>query len=325
MTLAVLVALGVLTAPRLQAQSPASQSVGTQGAQSPEAMEAAGVKMSFDVASAKPNKSSDLQRYTNFPLGGSAFVPTGGLFSTKNIPLLIYINCAYNLTPQSKLIGLPAWVSSDRFDIEARAQGDPSKDDLRLMMQSLLADRFKLALHHQTQQAPVFALVLSKEGKTGPQLQPHAEDGSCATAAATANKPPASGTPPPAPLSPPSSTSGLQLPPIVCGTVFGLSPASTPGRLRVGGKNVTMAQLAKQLPVRGLDRPVLDNTGLSGTFDFSLEWSPPPDPAQPGSTSDETGPTFIEALQEQLGLKLDSQTGPVDVLVVDHIEEPSPN
>ena len=89
-----------------------------------------------------------------------------------------------------------------------------------------------------------------------------------------------------------------------------------------------MGRIAGQLmnPFTGLDRPVLDRTGLTGTFDFSLEWSLPTDPAQPPeSLPADTGPTFLEALQEQLGLKLKSAKGPVDVLVIDHIEHPTEN
>ena len=79
-------------------------------------------------------------------------------------------------------------------------------------------------------------------------------------------------------------------------------------------------------PFTGVDRPVVDRTGLTGTFDFSLEWSPEPDAARPpGSQSEDTGPAFLEALQEQLGLKLNPTTGPVDVLVIDHVEGPSAN
>jgi uncharacterized protein (TIGR03435 family) len=79
-------------------------------------------------------------------------------------------------------------------------------------------------------------------------------------------------------------------------------------------------------PFTGVDRPVLDRTGLTGTFDFSLEWSLAPDPAQPvGPQPEDAGPTFLEALQEQLGLKLKSAKGPVDVLVIDHVEHPTEN
>jgi uncharacterized protein (TIGR03435 family) len=178
-------------------------------------------------------------------------------------------------------------------------------------------------LHHATRQIPMYALVLAKEGETGPDLQPHADDGSCAAAATTANKPPVSGAEPPVPPSAPSSKSGLQLPEIICGSVFG-TPPSTPGRLRFAAKQVAMETIAKQLP--GVDRPLVDRTGLAGTFDFSIEWSPAPgELPTPGATPDDTGPTFLEALQEQLGLKLESTKGPKDAIVVDHIEEPSPN
>jgi uncharacterized protein (TIGR03435 family) len=325
--LAVPIFADALMAPRLRAQASATQSPANAApaAQSLEAMEAAGIKMEFDVASVKPNKSSDLQRYANLPLGGDAYVPTGGLFSAKNIPLLLYMAFAYNLTAQSKLFGLPDWVNNDRFDIEARAaNSNPTKDQMRLMMQSLLADRFKLALHRETRQSPVYALVLSKEGKTGPQLQPHVDDGSCSTT----NTTPASGTKPPAPPSPPSSTSGLQLPPIVCGSAFGLFPASAPGRVRYGARSMDMAAIATSdiftPAASGLDRPIVDKTGLTGKYDFVIEWTFQPPGVAPQQL-DLPGPTFLEALKDQLGLKVESQTGPVDVLVIDHVEPPSPN
>ena len=323
MVLAAPILEGVQTAQRLQAQAPTTRSPATQ---SLEAMEAAGIKIAFDVASVKPNKSSD-RSYTNFPMGGAGWVPTGGLFSAKNISLLLFISFAYNLTSQRDLRGLPAWANTDKFDIEARAQGNPSKDQVRMMMQSLLADRFKLALHKESVAIPVYALVLSKPGKTGPQLQQDVDDGSCAAAAATANKSPAPVTPPPAPA-PPLSTSVLQSRGVVCGSIFGV-PASTPGRLRSVGKRFTMAMLTRQFPggpAAGVDRPVVDRTGLSGTYDFSIEWSPAPSPLQPsGFTPDDTGPTFLEALKDQLGLKLEPQTAPEDVFVIDHLQEPSPN
>jgi uncharacterized protein (TIGR03435 family) len=101
---------------------------------------------------------------------------------------------------------------------------------------------------------------------------------------------------------------------------------SVPGRLHVGARNVTIQIMADQFPgfANGVDRPVLDRTGLTGTYDFSIEFTPDI-PASADFHPDESGPTFLEALKDQLGLKLDSQTGPVAVFVVDHIEEPSPN
>ena len=278
--------------------------------------------MAFDVASVKPN-TSNAPANSRFPLGpGDAYVPNGGLFAATNQTLIVYLRFAFKLG-QSDLSDLPAWIYNDRFDIEARAQGNPTKDQTRLMMQSLLADRFKLTRHTERRTKPVFNLMLSKVGTTGPQLHSHAADDSCATA----STPQTPGAAPPAERSAPSSTSGLQLPPIPCGSI-GPVPASAPGWARLVGRAVTIPRLAGFLtnPFTAVDRPVLDRTGVDGTFDFSLEWSPAPDSAQPiGPPPVATGPTFLEALQEQLGLKLISTTGPVEVLVIDHVERPSQN
>jgi uncharacterized protein (TIGR03435 family) len=101
--------------------------------------------------------------------------------------------------------------------------------------------------------------------------------------------------------------------------------------MRIAGTKVPLALLVEMFanaPVTGVDRPVLDRTGLSGTLDVDFEFAPTIPPGAmppPGFTPDETGPTFTEALQDHLGLKLQPQTGPVDVLVIDHVEQPSPN
>ena len=268
--------------------------------------------MAFDVASVKPNKSNDAAN-SIFPMGpGDAYVPSGGLFAAANQPLIAYLRFAYKLG-QGDLLGLPAWVYDDRFDIEARAQGNPTKDQMRLMMQSLLADRFKVAVHTGTKQGPIYVLLLSKSNKTGPQLRPDAEPCSAA---------------PRMQSSTPSSISGTQLPPIPCDSI-GPFPARAPGRGRLVGRHVTLGRLAAFLknPYTEVDRPVLDRTGLTGFFDFDIEWSlTTTDSAQPqDSQLQDTGPTFLQALKEQLGLKLEPQTGPVDVLVIDHVEQPSEN
>jgi uncharacterized protein (TIGR03435 family) len=323
-SLAVLVVLGPVTAALLLAQLPLAQAASAQAPVDrpaiPQWQSDAGGKMAFDVTSVRPNKSND-QANSNFPLGpGDGYAPNGGLFTATNQPLIAYIGFVYKLR-QSDLPGLRAWVYDDRFDIEARTDGNPTKDQMRLMMQSLLADRFKLAVHTAIKQGPVFALVLGKPGKTGPQLQRDAKPCSAAPAPQTLDAAPAAAP------SAPTSTSGLQLPEFPCGNI-GPIPASTPERGRLGGRDVTMGRIAGFLknPFTGVDRPVVDRTGLTGTFDFSLEWSPEPDAARPpGSQSEDTGPAFLEALQEQLGLKLKPTTGPVDVLVIDHVEGPSAN
>ncbi len=144
----------------------------------------AGGKMEFDVASVKRDMAapSPTTRAANMALGPQgAFTPTGGLFSANNRTLEEYVLFAYRLTPaqdQSFEAQEPKWAQDNRYDIQARASGNPNKDQFRLMVQALLADRFKLAVHWETKQIPVFALVLDKPGKLGPKIQPHPSDAS---------------------------------------------------------------------------------------------------------------------------------------------------
>jgi uncharacterized protein (TIGR03435 family) len=257
-------------------------------------------KLVFDVASVRQNKSGDKPE-SSFPLGpGDMYASTGGVFSASDQTLITYIAFAYKLTiSQAETVRqhLPEWVMSDRFDIEARTEvHDPTKDQMRAMMQSLLADRFQLKVHAEARQLPVFGLVLAKAGRTGPQLAVHAVDASCQTSA--------------------------------CGGLT-LLPASVPGHLHVAAHGVAMDFLARSLTgMGGLDRPVVDETGLGGTYDFDVEYARDTfgaDTAASGLPAEAAGPTFLEALKEQLGLRLVAQKGPVQVVVVDAIARPSAN
>jgi uncharacterized protein (TIGR03435 family) len=263
--------------------------------------------MSFDVASVKLNNSGG-GSHSNVPLGpGDPFTRTGGLFSVTNVPLQPIIVWAFDLSGDQQLrlnAELPKWAFADRFDIEAKAAGNPGAPEMQLMVQSLLADRFKLVVHTEIKDGPIFALEMVKPGKLGPQLTPHASDPLCSA---------------PTAMTSPACVSGLrQMPP------------SVPGLIRYHGQNVPVSIIAKYLPLTstwgtGLERPVVDKTGLSGNFDFTIEFARQVDSDARGSQPDQNGPTFIEALRDQLGLKLDSQTGPASVLIIDHIEEPSQN
>jgi len=272
----------------------------------------AGLKMSFDVASVKADtaKPSRTNVNSNVSMGrGDYYSPTGGLFSATNFPLADYIAFAYKL---------PAWdsdqvskrVLSGRFDIQARVDGNPTKDQMRLMMQTLLEDRFKLVMHWEIRQLPVYALVLDKAGKLGPGLQPHPDDAPCSTDPAT-------------------TVFAFPTTALACGGIQEVQ-ASVPERSARGARKVTMELIANSLGGLGhADRPVIDKTGLAGTFDMHLEYA---DGEfwngigfRPALAAIRPGPTFIEALKEQLGLKLEPQTGPVEVFVLDHIEEPSAN
>jgi bla regulator protein blaR1 len=282
--------------------------------------EAPSSKLAFNSASVTLNKSATQDASMNV-------TPASGLLSGTNARLISYIYFAYNVTGnqfQLLMPQLPKWVISDHFDIRARADGNPSKDQMRLMMQSLLADRFKLASHYETRRLPVFALVLVKPGTTGPQLQPHPEDSTCSTALSQTSAGVASA---------PTATVAGGLP-TVCGGIEGMTPSPS-GRLRAGARGVPIGLLASTLAQIGnLDRAVLDRTGLSGNFDFTFEWAPqlhgpgtPQEvlPVAANAHSGKAGPTFQQDLQEQLGLKLEPQDGPVEVLVIDHIERPSEN
>ena len=154
---------------------------------------AAGGKMAFDVASVKPNvaEPSASTVHENIPLGPQdLFAPTGGLLSATNVSFVRYMVFAYKLSPtQIQVVRsqLPKWANNNRYDINARTSSNPTKDQFRLMMQSLLADRFKLAVHYETRQLPVYTLVLDNAGKLGPQLKPHPEDSPCPTLAPPAD------------------------------------------------------------------------------------------------------------------------------------------
>jgi uncharacterized protein (TIGR03435 family) len=270
----------------------------------------------FEVASVRSNKST-AEPSSRFPLGpGDAYVP-GNLFSATNQPLIAYLRFAFKLS-QGELLDLPAWVYDEHFDIAARATGNPTKDQMRAMMQALLADRFKLKVHRERRTRPAFNLVLVRRGQIGPQLKANTDDKACASSAEQTG-----GAVPTAGPTEPSPKSGLQLPPLLCGTIGQVS-ASAPDKGRIAGRKVTVERIAGFLKnsFTGVDRQVLDRTGLTGTFDFSLEWSPEREPPDQTAAS---GPGFLEALQKQLGLKLVATTAPADVLVIDHIERPDEN
>jgi bla regulator protein blaR1 len=283
----------------------------------PQWQTAAGGKMSFDVASIRPSKPGTFTP-PNFPLSNDeSYGPTAGLFEA-DFPLMVYIEFAYKLRltreqRESILAYLPKWVATDSFTIQARVPGNPSKDQMRLMMQSLLADRFKLAIHFETKQVAVLALTLVKPGKTGPKLRPHAEGPPCDASAPPANS---------------SAANVVEVYPREC-SVYGLSRRRDHTDL-AGSRNTTMELIAASLPTfpGGVDRPVVDETGLSGRFDFTIEWTPEPNNSAPGAGEvqpDSQGTTFLEALNEQLGLKLKPTKAPLDVLVIDHVETPSAN
>jgi bla regulator protein BlaR1 len=286
----------------------------------PDWQTAAGGKMAFEVASVR------LAKPGTFALPSLAWMryldrgdakPPGGRFSAS-VSLGRYIFFAYKLEGfqiKEMLAQLPKWAD-DEYAIDAKADGNPTKDQMRLMMQSLLADRFKLRVHFETKEVPVLALTLVEPGKLGPKLRPHSEGPPCPDSFETDK--PFTPIPPPKP--------GVAWPP-QCGTT---AQMGTQDGTWLGSRNTTMGVLASAIynPQFGLDKPVVDQTGLQGRFDFSLElpagvisFGPrPPNPDAPPPES-----MFREVLREQLGLKLVRSRGEVRTLIIDHVERPSEN
>ncbi|MBZ5675996.1 MAG: TIGR03435 family protein [Acidobacteriia bacterium] len=254
----------------------------------------------FAVTSVKPNHTGCCTTWGAGNRGGGG----GG----KNVTLKELMGFAYRLQ-QFQISGGPRWIGSDRFDIEGKAE-DPNIDfdRVRLMLQSLFEDRFKLKVHRETKQSAVYALVVGKGGskiKLSRDQSPENVDGP----------------------SPP-----------------GAGPNHGAIRIGVGnlvGNAVTLSWFATMLSQR-LDRLIVDKTSLTGRFDIRLQWTPNAGeyPFDPGGnrlptsiidmngttvTLDPSGPSIFSAIQEQLGLRLESAKAPVDVLVIDRVERPSEN
>jgi len=219
------------------------------------------------------------------PRGVTEYSPGGRLSATATTVAQL-IRTAYRIQPY-QLAGAPASLSTRRYDIAAKADGPPYPTQ-QVLVRALLEDRFHLAARTETREMPIFALVVARsDGKLGAQLIQSSFD--CATYLAAPHPRPEPGRTP------------------NCATRIG------PGAL--SGKAISMAQLAAGLaPFAG--RFTVDKTGLAGGFDVELNWTPQPAP------SAEDPPNIFTALEEQLGLKLINEKGPVPVLVIDHIEEP---
>jgi uncharacterized protein (TIGR03435 family) len=252
----------------------------------------------FDVVSIKPDKSGGgMIRVMNRPDG----------YSASNISLKMLIQAAYGVR-EDLISGAPGWAESARYDIDAKVDGADvealkklSPAQRRLILQPLLADRFKLKVHTETKQLPVYELVVAKGG---PKLKE-------ATVGDT-------------------YANGIKGPDGV-----GRGGMVRMGRGQLTAQGVPMTSVVNMLSQQ-LHRTVIDKTGLAGKYDLELNWtpdegegmgSPPPGGGQPhGDAPPEgSGPSIFTAIQEQLGLKLLSGKGPVDTLVIDHVEMPTNN
>ena len=255
-------------------------------------------KPAFDIASIKANKSGD-PRSTMTP-------QTGGRFTAYNATLSMLIRNAYQL-PDHRIFGGPKWMDADRFDVLAKAEGNPPQEQVRLMLRTLLAERFKLRTREETRELPAYALVMARaDGRSGPQLR--------RTEADCTGLP---SLPPPGPGG--SRSCGF------IGPAPGVSLAS--GQSTFAFRGLTMEAFARFLGPM-VRRDVADQTGLTGyfdgEFDFTVELGPPPPPPGiPDPFDRQSFPSIFTVVQERLGLKLESRRARLPVLVIDGAERPS--
>lgn len=321
--LAIAVAMIMLTI-AVQARQ-TTQVIQSSPVPAPAAAAAQAGNLAFEVASVKPNKTGD----NRVSIG----IQPGGRYNASNVPLRQLIVQAYALQSQ-QLVGGPPWMTTDRFDISAKAPdgvmpapgapqpapagfpggamaGGPTP--IQQMIRSLLADRFKLVVHTESRELQVYALMTTKADKTlGPKMTVSTTD--CAALFARGR---AGGPPPPAPSPNDPMTCGMRM---------------NSGGLSAG--DVTTAQLAQSLS-GSVQRIVLDRTGLTGRYNLNLSWTPEGMPQAPAGVAspnappvpavDSGGASIFTALQEQLGLKLESVRAPIDVIVIDSVEPPIPD
>jgi uncharacterized protein (TIGR03435 family) len=241
----------------------------------------------FEVSTVKENKSGS---------SGSSSNSRDGRFTATNVSLKSLLQYQAYGVPESRIFGGPKWISLERFDIEAKTDSattdrlraldrDQRRVHTRAMFQQLLAERFKLAVHWETRELPVYAMVVAKEG---PRLDPTKE---------------------------PDGHSGT---------------SSNDGELTARGVTLTqMADVLTQELSSELGRVVIDRTGIQGRYDCALKWRRDTgrmsDATDGSAASTDSSPSIFTAIQEQLGLKLESTKGPVQVLVIDRVEMPSEN
>jgi uncharacterized protein (TIGR03435 family) len=237
----------------------------------------------FEVVSIKPNTSHD----DNPRIAA----PAGGRFAAGNVTVGQLMRSAYQIQ-DFQLSGQPSWFDSDRYDVEAKAAGNASTPEMRVMLQNLLAERFKLTFHRGTKEFPAFALIVAGNG---PKLR-LADPEKCVPRPASS-----------------------------CSVIRTTSPTE------IVGEQITMARFAVWLSTR-LDRTVIDRTDLEGVFDLDLRWEPdqpavvldavPPNTVPPPI---EPNLSILTAIREQLGLKLESTKTVLEIFVIDRVERPSAN
>lgn len=241
----------------------------------------------FDVVSIKRDMSEGNLSTLGFQRGGR--------FEAINNSVSRLIAFAYATgvdLPRSQILGVPAWMDTDRFDVRAIGAQTASQQDRITMVRAMLSERFHLVVHSETRDVPVYNLVrLRASGPLGEAL--HQSDIDCEAAARDGSVPPA--------------PSPGQMPPCMKGFLDN----------QLMARGLTVGELATSMIARFVDRPVIDHTGLTGPYEWTIRWGG-------NAASDQSLPaTIFSAVEEQLGLKLEPARGSVQVVVIDHVERPT--
>jgi uncharacterized protein (TIGR03435 family) len=243
----------------------------------------------FDAVSIKANRSGDSQQILSIAPDGS--------YTLTNATVRMLIRQAYRVQ-EFQIADAPDWTETERFDVKARAPAGSTAAAVPDMVRSLLEERFGVVARRETREMPVFVLTLARENALGPRLRRTAPDAAAVCAASRT-----------------SSSAASRRDGLPCGI------GTTGGTITAG--DASLSQLAGLLsPIVG--RVTIDGTGLTGTFDFDLNWTPDPffrGPSVP--VADPAAPTLFTALQEQLGLRLASQRAPTEILLIERIHEPT--
>jgi uncharacterized protein (TIGR03435 family) len=314
---AVVATLSAQAPPPPAPAAPAAGAIFFGGGQAPPPPPWDAPHLEFEVASVKTNKSGPMMQMMRT-------VPSE--FRVTNVPLRLLVSLAYRLSSY-QMVGGPSWMDSERFDIVAKAPAGATPDQTTLMIRGLLADRFKLKLRAETRDVPIYALVLARaDGKLGPKLAKSTDDcekilaerRAAAQAARARGAGPIPFTPP-GPNEKPVCTISMRPTPVTNGVPV----------LSFKGGGQPMQTIVNQIS-SFLNKRVVDKTGLTGLYDFELEFSmrgqmPLTTQAAGGATTTapiDDGPTMFDAVRE-LGLKLESERGPVEHLVIDSVERPT--
>jgi uncharacterized protein (TIGR03435 family) len=253
-------------------------------------------RLAFDVVSIRRTDPNDTRPGVDFG------AQPGGRLVARNNAVSNFITNAYGI-PNYLLVGGPEWMRTDRYDMQAKADGEPSRAEVMQMLQTLLAERFQLRVHRETREMPAYVLTVARGGS---KLTP-SKDGGCM------ERDPSKPIPPPAP--------GATASPL-CGN-NNMNSRVNPSNMTWTAVRIDMSRVAGAL-ANYFRRPVVDRTGLTGFFDIQIDL-PPLQPATNLDGGPESGPSPFTVLQEQLGLRVEEGRGPVEVLVVDRIERPTGN